>query len=148
MQRRTLFMAMTAGMATAGMALAEAINSAGGAAIQGFDPVAYFTRGAPTRGNPAITTRWNGVEWRFASEAHRAAFIAEPARYAPAFGGFCAYAVSEGYTATIDPRAWRIEGGRLYLNYSAAIQRRWEQDIPGRIARGEANWPRVSEAAQ
>ncbi len=94
MQRRTLLLVMTAGMATAGMALAQAINSAGGAAIQGFDPVAYFTRGTPTRGSPAITTRWNGVEWRFATEANRAAFVATPERYAPAFGGFCAYAVS------------------------------------------------------
>ncbi len=146
MQRRLVHLAMTAGMATPGLALAEAINSAGAAAIKGFDPVAYFTRSAPTRGNPAITTRWNGVEWRFASAANRDAFVAEPERYAPAFGGFCAYAVSEGYTASIDPRAWRIEGGRLYLNYSVAIQRRWERDIPGRISRAQANWPQVSAA--
>jgi YHS domain-containing protein len=145
MQRRSLILTM---MATAGLAArprAEAINLQGGAAIQGFDPVAYFTRSAPTRGNPAITASWRGAEWRFASEANRAAFLAEPERYAPAFGGFCAYAVSEGYTASIDPRAWRIEGGRLYLNYSARIQRSWEQDIPGRIARADANWPRLSQ---
>ncbi len=145
MQRRSLILAM---MATAGLATrarAEAVNVQGGAAIQGFDPVAYFTLGAPTRGNPAITAPWRGVEWRFASAANRAAFLAEPERYAPAFGGFCAYAVSEGYTAGIDPRAWRIVDGRLYLNYSARIQRTWEQDIPGRIARADDNWPRLSQ---
>lgn len=144
MQRRSILFAITASLAPA-LAVAQALNTDGGAAIQGYDPVAYFTRGQPTRGNPAITTRWGGAEWRFASEAHRAAFLAEPERYAPAFGGFCAYAVSEGYTAPIDPRAWRIVGGRLYLNYSASIQRTWEQDIPGRISRGEANWPRLAQ---
>ncbi len=145
MQRRSILLAMTAILAPL-PALAQAINTAGGAAIQGFDPVAYFTRGAPTRGNPAITTQWRGAEWRFASEANRAAFLAEPERYAPAFGGFCAYAVSEGYTASIDPRAWRIVDGRLYLNYSVGIQRTWEQDIPGRISRGNGNWERLSQA--
>lgn len=145
MLRRRLVLAAMATAALATRPHAEAVNSQGGAAIQGFDPVAYFTRGAPTRGNPAFTTRWNGAEWRFASAANRAAFVAEPERYAPAFGGFCAYAVSEGYTASIDPRAWRIVDGRLYLNYSPGIQRTWEQDIPGRISRGEANWVRLGQ---
>ncbi len=145
MLRRSLVLATMATAALATRPHAEAVNDRGGAAIQGFDPVAYFTRGAPTRGNPAFTTRWNGAEWRFASAAHRAAFVAEPERYAPAFGGFCAYAVSEGYTAGIDPRAWRIVDGRLYLNYSPGIQRTWEQDIPGRISRGEANWVRLGQ---
>ena len=145
MQRRSMLLAMTA-ILTPSLALAEAINTAGGAAIQGYDPVAYFTRGQPTRGNPAINTGWNGAEWRFASEANRAAFLAAPERYAPQFGGFCAYAVSEGYTATIDPRAWRIEGGRLYLNYSARIQRTWEQDIPGRVSRANGHWERLGQA--
>jgi YHS domain-containing protein len=87
---------------------------------------------------------WGGVAWRFASAANRDLFAADPARYAPAYGGFCAYAVSEGYTAPIDPAAWRIVDGRLFLNFDRGVQRRWERDIPGRIARADANWPRVA----
>lgn len=115
-----------------------------GLAIRGHDAVAYFTAGRPVRGSAAFAHDWNGATWRFASAANRDRFAAEPARYAPAFGGFCAYAVSEGYTAPTDPNAWRIVDGRLFLNYDRGVQRRWEQDIPGRIARGDANWPRLS----
>lgn len=122
---------------------AETIFSDGGLAIRGTDPVAYFTEGRPVAGDPAITHDWMGARWAFASEAHRAAFAAEPAAYAPQYGGFCAWAVAQGYTAPIDPAAWRIVDGRLYLNVSPRIQRRWERDIPGNIARADANWPGI-----
>jgi len=115
-----------------------------GVAIRGFDPVAYFTEGRPVRGSAAFTHEWGGATWRFASAANRDQFAADPGRYAPAYGGFCAFAVSEGYTAPTDPNAWRIVEGRLFLNYDRSVQRRWERDIPGRIARGDANWPRLS----
>lgn len=115
-----------------------------GVAIRGTDPVAYFREGRPVAGRADITHAWHGVTWRFATEANRDAFAADPARYAPAYGGFCAWAVAEGYTAPIDPRAWTIVGGRLYLNYSRSIQRRWERDIAGNIARADANWPRLA----
>jgi YHS domain-containing protein len=105
--------------------------------------VAYFTEGRPMRGRPEFTHQWAGATWRFASAANRDRFAAAPERYAPAYGGFCAWAVSEGYTAPIDPDAWRIVDGRLFLNYDRAVQRQWERDIPGRIARGDANWPRI-----
>ena len=118
--------------------------SEGGAAIRGYDAVAYHTEGRPVRGNAAFTFDWSGATWRFASAANRDLFAADPSRYAPAYGGFCAYAVSEGYTAPTDPNAWRIVNGQLFLNYNRTIQRRWEQDIPGRILRGNANWPRLS----
>ena len=119
------------------------VYSEDGVAIDGTDPVAYFTQSKPVSGSPAITHRWNGATWRFASETNRDAFAAAPEKYAPQFGGYCAYAVSEGYTASSTPEAWRIVDGKLYLNYSKRIQRRWEKDIPGRIAAGQANWPAV-----
>lgn len=115
-----------------------------GAAIRGTDPVTYFTDGRPIAGRAEFTHAWQGVSWRFATAANRDAFTADPARYAPAYGGFCAWAVAEGYTAPIDPAAWRIVEGRLYLNYSRSIQRRWDRDIAGNIRRAEANWPRLS----
>jgi len=111
--------------------------------IDGTDPTGYFTAGRPVPGDPAITLDWNGATWRFASAASRERFAADPERYAPQFGGWCAWAVSRGYTAATIPEAWHIEGRRLYLNASRRIQRRWERDIPGNIARAEANWPAV-----
>lgn len=123
---------------------ASAIFADRGLAIRGYDVVAYFTQGRPTRGQAAFTHQWNGATWRFASASHRDQFAADPTKYAPQYGGFCAWAVSEGYEAPIDPTAWRIVDGKLYLNYNASIQRQWEADIPGRIARGDANWPTVA----
>jgi hypothetical protein len=115
-----------------------------GTALSGHDPVAYFTEGAPRPGDPAIALDWDGVRWLFATEANREAFRADPAAFAPQYGGYCAWAMAEGYTAPIDPAAWRIVEGRLYLNYSPRVQRRWEGDIPGNIARADANWPAVA----
>jgi len=120
---------------------AQAVYTEDGVAIRGTDPVAYFTEGRPVRGSAEHVAEWNGATWQFASAQNRDAFLADPEAYAPQFGGFCAWAVAEGYTASIDPDAWRIVDGRLYLNYSRRIQRRWERDIPGNISRGEANWP-------
>ncbi|MCC7426540.1 MAG: YHS domain protein [Alphaproteobacteria bacterium] len=125
-------------------AATSAVNVEDGVAIRGTDPVAYFTDGRPVAGRRDITAEWGGATWRFASVANRERFLAEPARYAPQYGGFCAWAVAEGYKAPIDPRAWRIVDGRLYLNYSASIQRRWERDVPGNITRADQNWPRIA----
>lgn len=123
---------------------AQRVNAEGGVAVRGTDVVAYLTEGRPVAGRAEFAHAWRGATWRFASAANRDRFAADPERYAPAYGGFCAYAVSEGYTAPIDPAAWRIVDGRLYLNYDRSVQRRWERDIPGRIARADANWPRLS----
>lgn len=114
-----------------------------GWAIRGYDPVAYFKDARPVAGHPEIAAEWNGATWLFSSEENRAAFLAEPARYAPQYGGYCAWAVAHGYTASIDPAAWRIEGGKLYLVYSKAVLVEWEKDVPGYIARGDSNWPAV-----
>ncbi len=115
----------------------------GGVAIEGTDPVAYFLEGRAMAGSTDFTYDWKDAEWRFASAANRDAFAAAPERYAPRYGGYCAWAVSQGSTAGIDPDAWSIIDGALYLNYSASIQTRWSQDIPGNIAKAEANWPGV-----
>lgn len=113
----------------------------GGIAIKGYDPVAYFKDGRPVEGRSEFTHPWMGAAWRFASAENRAAFAAQPETYAPQFGGYCASAVANNYTADIDPEAWRIVDGRLYLNYSKGIQSQWQQDIPGNISKGGANWP-------
>lgn len=130
------------GLATAGTAK---IYTEDGIAVDGTDVVAYFTEGKPAAGAKDITHDWMGATWRFASEDNRAAFAADPVAYAPQYGGYCAYAVSEGYTASTVPEAWRIVDGKLYLNYSRRIQKRWAKDIPGRIKAADANWPKVLE---
>ena len=115
----------------------------GGVAIDGWDPVAYFTDGKPVEGSREFVHEWNGATWRFASAAHRDLFAQAPEKYAPQYGGYCAWAVSQGYTADIDPQAWKIEDGRLFLNYSLDVQKKWATDIPGNIAKADANWPKL-----
>lgn len=121
----------------------SSINTSSGVALRGYDAVAYATDGAAVTGQDAYQTTWNGAHWLFASAAHRDQFAAAPQKYAPQFGGYCAWAVSRGYTADGDPEAWKIVDGRLYLNYSKRVQKMWEQDVAGNIAKGEANWPGV-----
>jgi YHS domain-containing protein len=112
-------------------------------AIRGYDPVAYFTEGQPVEGNSAYQYEWNGAVWQFSSDENLTSFIANPEAFAPQYGGYCAKAMSEGNLASVDPTAWRIVDGKLYLNYSAAVQQQWVQDIPGNIALGDANWPEI-----
>jgi hypothetical protein len=115
----------------------------GNDAIKGYDPVAYFTEGRPVQGSDEFEYEWMGADWRFATAANRDAFAAEPEKYAPQYGGYCAYAVSQGTTADIDPEAWTIVGDRLYLNLSKDVQKLWEQDVPGYIQKADANWPKI-----
>ena len=96
-------------------------------------------------GSSDFSHTYNGATWHFASATNRDTFAANPARYAPQYGGYCAYAVSEGYTTSTTPKAWKIVDVKLYLNYSKRVQRRWEKDIPTRITNANANWPKVLE---
>ena len=115
-----------------------------GLAIKGYDPVAYHTDGKPAVGSDKYELEWKDAKWRFASAAHRDLFKADPDKYAPRYGGYCAWAVSQGYTASVDPQnAWKIVDGRLYLNYNVDVKKTWEQDIPGNIKKADANWPGV-----
>lgn len=112
-------------------------------AVDGYDPVAYFAMKRPVKGSRRHALRYKGATWRFSSQANLEKFRADPAAYAPRYGGYCAWAVSQGYTAKGDPKYWRIVDGKLYLNYDASVQSRWEKDIPGFIAKAERNWPKV-----
>lgn len=123
----------------------EPVFSTDAGAIRGFDPVAYFVSGKAIKGDKAFTAHFNGADWYFTSTENRDRFAAEPGKYAPQYGGYCAWAVSNGYTASIDPEAWSIVDGKLYLNYSQGVKRKWSRDIPGNINAADANWPRVLE---
>lgn len=113
----------------------------GSAAVRGYDVVAYFTKAKPVEGKSGFSLKWGGAEWRFANAENRDLFAANPEKYAPQYGGWCAWAVSQGYTASIDPKAWRIVNGKLYLNFSKSVQSQWLGDVPGNIAKGDRNWP-------
>jgi len=112
-------------------------------AVGGYDPVAYFTSGKPVEGSNAFEHRYKNATWRFSTAENLAAFKADPDKYAPQYGGYCAWAAAQGRTAKGDPKAWKLVNGKLYLNYDASIQKKWEADIPGFIAMADANWPAI-----
>lgn len=112
-------------------------------AIRGYDPVAYFVMGEPTPGKSKYSSKWQGAIYKFSSADNLAQFKSDPERYAPQYGGYCAYAVSKGATATTDPEAWTIVNGKLYLNFSPAIKQRWSKDIQGNISSANKHWPGV-----
>ena len=103
-------------------------------AIRGYDTVAYFTQGKPVDGSDDFTTEWQGATWRFSSQEHLDLFEGDPERYAPQYGGYCAYGVARGGLVKIEPELWAIVDGKLYLNYDDDVQEKWERDIPGFIA--------------
>ncbi len=151
MPRRILLPVLLLAFVTALPALAiSPVNKSllGGVAIDGYDAVAYFTDAKPVEGSKEFSFEWKGATWRFASAAHRDLFAQEPGKYAPQYGGYCAYAVAHGKTADIDPAAWTVRGGRLFLNYDADIQQKWLQDPDGYIAKADANWPKMVAGAE
>ena len=116
-----------------------------GNAIEGYDAVAYHTLGEPVEGSGDFEHEWMGATWRFANAEHRDLFAADPETYAPAYGGYCAYGVSLGHKPGIDPEAWTVVDGTLYLNLNKDIQARWEQDIPGYVAKADEIWPTIRD---
>ena len=154
LDRRRFIHLAAAALAAAGSAKAEAqadtlrlvntLGSSDGVAIRGYDPVAYFRDGGPRPGKPEFSVRHGGAVWRFASAEHKALFEAEPERYLPAYGGFCAYGTSRGYLVKIEPDAWSIVDGRLYLNYDLGVRETWVRRTKTYIARADGNWPRLT----
>ena len=112
-------------------------------AINGYDPVSYFTEGKPVKGIEQHSFIWNGATFRFSSAKNLELFSNDPSMYAPQYGGYCAYAVSKGATASTVPDAWTIVDDKLYLNYSLSVMRQWRSDIPENIAAADGNWPDV-----
>jgi YHS domain-containing protein len=114
-----------------------------GIALKGYDPVAYFTAGKPVKGQKQYQFEWKNAKWYFSSSEHLELFAENPARYAPQYGGYCAYAVSRGTTADIDPESWAIVNGKLYLNLNKDVQNTWNKDRPGYIEKADKNWPKL-----
>ena len=145
---KTTFAAASLSLAIAGSALAagpELNASSTGLALQGYDPVAYFTDGKPAKGNWKITTTHDDATYRFSSEEHKAAFEADPEAYLPEYGGYCAFGAAMGFKFDGDPNYWRIVDGDLFLNISQDVQQRWVTDIPGFIQKADANWVEIED---
>ena len=120
----------------------KAINkSSAGVAIKGYDVLAYFVDAKPVRGSAQFSHPWNGATWQFASAANRDRFAKDPEAYAPQYGGYCAYGMAKDSVVDIDPEAWRIVEGKLYLNYSQGVQRQFLADVPGLVMAADRNWP-------
>jgi YHS domain-containing protein len=115
--------------------------------LSGYDPVAYFTDAKPARGSGYHVTVHDGVTYAFASEEHKKLFTADPPKYLPAYGGYCAYGVAKGKKFVADPEVWKVVGGKLYLNLDKNIQNKWEQDIPGHIKKADTNWSDIRNRA-
>lgn len=115
--------------------------------INGYDPVAYFTDGKPVKGNGYNVTEHEGVTYMFANKKHRKMFEAEPEKYLPEYGGYCAYGVAVGKKFEIDPEVWKIEDGKLYLNLDTDIQKKWLKDVPGYLQKANVNWMEIEEKA-
>lgn len=115
----------------------------GSVAIKGYDPVAYFTDGRAMKGSDDVAYKWLGAEWHFSNVDHRKLFSKAPVKYAPQYGGYCADGVAYGDTTTnIDPKAWRIIDGKLYLSYDPGSAAELT-DVPGQLKKAQANWPKI-----
>jgi YHS domain-containing protein len=116
-----------------------------GKAIRGYDPVAYFTEGKPVKGDVKLVYNWNKADWYFSSQKNLDLFKASPEKYAPQYGGYCAFGLSNGYKAPTDADAWTIENDKLYLNYNLQVRQEWNKDRQQRIKQADQNWPSVRD---
>ena len=115
--------------------------------LSGYDPVSYFTEGTPQRGSEYHVANYKSVTYAFTSEEHKELFEANPSKYAPSYGGWCAYGVAVGKKFVADPEVWKIVKGTLYVNLDRDIQSKWNQDIPGYIQKAETNWVEIQDKA-
>jgi len=112
-----------------------------GVAIQGYDPVAFFTDNRPVKGNPQFQSDYHGAKYYFTSAEHKAAFDEKPAKYEPQFGGYCAYGASRGHKAPVKIEAWQIVDGRLLMQYDLDVKNDFNKDQQGNLRKADQNWP-------
>jgi YHS domain-containing protein len=123
----------------------SAVYIVDGKAIRGYDPVAYFTEGKPVKGDENLVYNWNNASWFFSSQQNLELFKKNPEKYAPQYGGYCAYGLSRGYKAKTVPEAWTIDNGKLYLNYSLGVRDDWNKNRQERIEKANSYWPQIKD---
>jgi YHS domain-containing protein len=127
------------------LAQKSSVFIADGAAIHGYDVVAYFTNKKAVKGDSLLSYSLNGVNWYFANQANLEAFKSNPEKFAPQYGGYCAYGMSAGHKAPTDPQAWMIVDGKLYFNYNKNVQQIWIKKQGELIQTADKNWPAVKD---
>ena len=130
---------------TSTLSFAEVVFQQNGLAIKGFDPVSYHTMQKAVKGNAQYAVEWKGAKWHFSSQENKDLFSSNPDKFAPEYGGFCAYAASKGSLAPVDPLAWTVRSDKLYLNYSMSVRDIWREDIEGNIKKADLNWPELNK---
>lgn len=138
-------LALLASVASAPAFAGDVTHSTPG--LSGYDPVAYFTDGKPVRGSGYHVAVQDGITYAFANADHKKLFIANPNKYLPAYGGYCAYGVAVGKKFVADPEVWKVVDGTLYLNLDKGIQEKWQKDIPGHIKKANTNWSDIKDKA-
>ena len=142
----TVTILLMLGLAMAGAnAMEPPIYAENGFAINGYDPVVYIENITAKEGSKEFSYDWMGATWKFISAENLDKFMTSPEDYAPQYGGYCAYAVAKGYTATTEPDAFTVHEGKLYLNYNKSVERVWRQNMVNFIEDGDQNWPGVLE---
>jgi YHS domain-containing protein len=116
-----------------------------GLALRGYDPVSYFTDGKPTFGKAEFAATHDGATYHFSSAAHRDLFLAEPGKYVPAYGGFCAYGLTYSKKVDTDPKVWKIVEGKLYLNVNPSVGKTWEKEAASYIDQANGIWPKIRD---
>jgi len=142
--RRTIWFIILVMLGSPPLAIGGGFFEHDGVAIKGYDPVAYIIKQQALKGSPGYASEYMGSTFHFSSADNREAFEQQPQRFAPQYGGYCAFGVVKGYKASIDPSAFTIVEGKLYLNYSQSVMKQWRVDIPGNIQKGDRNWPEVA----
>ncbi|GGI72460.1 YHS domain-containing (seleno)protein [Shewanella gelidii] len=118
----------------------QPIYNDNGVAVNGYDVVAYFTESKAVQGNPAFTVRYNNINWLFSNEKHQQLFSSNPQQYVPQYGGYCAYAMSDGFVVDTDPNAFTVYQDKLYLNYSLSVRDNWLDNRNRFIAEADIHW--------
>lgn len=116
-----------------------------GLALKAYDPVAYFEEGKPVKGKKEFQYEWMGAKWHFSCVTNRDLFASNPEKYAPQYGSYCAWGVSQDKFFDGDPEVWKIVDGKLYVNFNKDIEKTWVKDIPGFIKKANENWPRMQK---
>ena len=137
------FLLMAVGCSERSAGQVSEVYAPGNKAINGYDPVAFFTDSMPVKGADSYSYKWNGADWLFSSAENLNKFKADPAKYAPQYGGYCAYGTSQGHKAPTKPETWTIVNGKLYFNYNENVKKMWTADRDALIEKADANWPAV-----
>jgi YHS domain-containing protein len=115
----------------------------GGSAIGGYDPVAFFTENQPVKGDSRYQFQWKDATWLFSSQANLDSFRSSPDKFAPQYGGYCAYGMAEGHKAPTEVDTWTLVDGKLYFNYNQQVKESWSKDIPTYIEKANQNWEQI-----